>query len=230
MKKLVVSKSCYQTTQEAWWWWGNSRDLCQNCALYVLCVSLEALAWLVAYLQVAILLTLQSYHLETGRRFLSIYTLPDYKVPLQLPSWGVSQSLDRNEVWLRSQHFTVRAENAVNQHFNKWYKMLAMAESEKLHKQGPIHWLSPISSSSGYLGHYHPSACFVVSVLFLGRYWWYPEVVCVSCSNIIISNIPGIIRATQNIVRNFPPSAATLLSPHVCFATLLFVCKLFLVN
>ena len=107
--------------------------------------------------------------------------------------------------------------SAVNQHFNKWYKMLAMAESEKLHKQGPIHWLSPISSSSGYLGHYHPSACFVVSVLFLGRYWWYPEVVCVSCSNIIISNIPGIIRATQNIVRNFPPSAATLLSPHVCF-------------
>ena len=105
MKKcLVESISCYQTTQEAWWWWGNSRDLCQNCALYVLCVSLEALARLVAYLQVAILLTLQSYHLETGRRFLSIYTLPDYKVPLQLPSWGVSQSLDRNEVWLRSQH------------------------------------------------------------------------------------------------------------------------------
>ena len=46
-RSWLVSKSCYQTTQEAWWWWGNSRDLCQNCALYVLCVSLEALAWLV---------------------------------------------------------------------------------------------------------------------------------------------------------------------------------------
>ena len=49
-------------------------------------VSLEAWAWLylVAYLQVAILLTLQKYHLETGMAgiFVSLYILPDYKDPL----------------------------------------------------------------------------------------------------------------------------------------------------
>ena len=48
-------------------------------------VSLEARAWLhlVAYLQVAILLTLQKHHLETGSYiFVSIYILPDYKDPL----------------------------------------------------------------------------------------------------------------------------------------------------
>ena len=71
--------------------------------------------------------------------------------------------------------------------------------------------------------------CSVDSVeLFPGRYWWYPEVVCVSCSNIIISIIPGIIRAAQNIVRNFPPSVTCSVCSHITsglFCNTLFVCN-----
>ena len=85
-------------------------------------VSLEAWAWLylVAYLQVAILLTLQKYHLETGSLYfcISLYSAWLQRPVTQLPSSYFPNHFDRNGVWLRSHQSQPRQQNAVNQHFN----------------------------------------------------------------------------------------------------------------
>ena len=122
-------------------------------------VSLEAWAWLylVAYLQVAILLTLQKYHLETGSLYfcISLYSAWLQRPVTQLPSSYFPNHFDRNGVWLRSHQSQPRQQNAVNQHFNKWYKMECFSRVRNYMNRASSIWLSPISSNSGYLGHYH---------------------------------------------------------------------------